>query len=254
MCGAVRACWARCSSTADAAAARAAARCRFPPASWLARTRVPRARLAVPATLCMCRVSPVCVGVAAPSARPPSGVVRPASLLGPEPLPCAYLHVHPLESPGPHLRRPRPLTHARLPLSVVWRDALPRLPRPLPRPSWPFSLVCRTPLPALSVAASRRPRLLGRPPSPAPLRRHPSRLHPATTRPALVRADLRDGARPNPKKKVCLQVVVSASPHTSPSPPRPRLNHCTSKRQTRPLAPWSALGGRPFLICASTLT
>ena len=40
-------------------------------------------RLAVPATLCMCSVSPVRVGVAAPSARAPSGVACQASLLGP---------------------------------------------------------------------------------------------------------------------------------------------------------------------------
>ena len=62
LCGAFCVCWARSSSTADAAATLAAARCRFPVPFWLARTRVPRARLAVPATLCMCSVSPLRVG------------------------------------------------------------------------------------------------------------------------------------------------------------------------------------------------
>ena len=43
-------------SAADAAAALAAARCRFPVPFWLARTRVPRTRLAAPATLCRCSI------------------------------------------------------------------------------------------------------------------------------------------------------------------------------------------------------
>ena len=112
---------------------------------------VPRWRFAVLATLCMCWVSAVRVGVAAPSARAPSGVAWPASLLGPEPLTCAHLHARPLESHVPLRCWARPLTcahlHARPPRSCGL---------------------------ALSAAAPRRPRPLGRLSSPAPPRRHPS--------------------------------------------------------------------------------
>ena len=74
--GSVRALFAARSSIAAASAASAVPRARKCPPFRFWR------RLAVPATLCMCMVSPVRVGVAA-SIRAPSGVARPASLLGP---------------------------------------------------------------------------------------------------------------------------------------------------------------------------
>ena len=143
------------------------------------------ARLAVLATLCMCKVSPVCVGVAA-SARAPSGVACPAT-------PCW----------------PRPLTCARLLLSVVWRDALPWLPRSLSRLARPPLLVCRTHLPPLSAAALHRPRPLGR-----VCRRwllcFVVRL--ISSRPVLVRADLLVLTFPFCGHQLCSELTVPPSP------------------------------------------